>query len=118
VQVIGEAVLGITSRSLNDVITWWATSSDGQGGYVYTAPSILKGKWIEEETLSKGSKGVDIVSDSAVILDQDVSVGDYLTLGDLTSVSDPTTLDNAFRIQKFRRYTDLRGLEMVREAVL
>ena len=118
-MVIGMQLLGLTTRNLKDTVTWWAVSLDGSGGFTYANPVILLAKWEEHILLNeKGSGGQDITSKTTVFLSQDVSIGDYLALGDQSLTVDPTTLKGAFRIQEYRSYTDIRGVEMVRQASL
>ena len=115
---IGTQLLGLTTRNLKDTVTWWAVDSDGIGGFVYTNPVLQLAKWEEHIQLTESGDKQDVVSKTTVFLSQDVSVGDYLALGDQSLIANPTTLGNAFRVHEYQKYTDLRNVEMVRRADL
>lgn len=110
--------MGLSSRNLKDKVTWWQVANDGSGGFTFSAPVVLAGKWTEETQRITSGNGEEIISKSMVFLSQDVYEGDYLALGDQSAVADPGTIEEAYRIAAFRKYTDLRGVEAVRQAYL
>ena len=108
--------MGIVERYLMHKVTWWTTAPDGFGGYTFSAPIVLDGRWTSELQKSVDANGAEIVSKAQVILSADVDVGDYLYEGE-TNAADPTTV-GASEVKNFLKVTDLRNLNVFRKAIL
>ena len=106
-------------RNLNqDVTHWTVTGSDGFGGFLYGTPTLLAGRWEEKTEMFLTVNGEEAVSQAIVYLMDDIDAGDWLALGDFATAptADPSTLDEAHRIQQRNRSTDLRNLIALRKA--
>jgi len=103
-----------------DVTHWPVTGSDGFGGFLFGAPSLLRGRWEEKAELFQDINNEEAVSEAIVYLMSDIDIGDYLGLGDFATVpeANPTTLNNAHRIRQRNRTTNLRNLTALRKAYL
>lgn len=108
--------------ALNQIAVYWERlSPDGLGGYTWEDPVEIAVRW--ENTIEKyvDLNGTERRSQAKVFLDQDVSEGDYLYLGDLdgiTSSSLPGNTKGAFQVRRFDKIPDLSGTEFLRRAWL
>jgi len=104
----------------HDVTHWPMTGSDGFGGFLFGAPVLLKGRWETKAELFQSTNNEEEISQSVVYLQTDISIGDYLGLGDhaTTPVANPTSLTSAHRIRQRNKTTDLRNLTSLRKAFL
>lgn len=108
----------IVTQGLKQDATWWAASPDGYGGDTFSGPVAVKCRWEDRKEVYYGQLDRrELVSNSVVFLDRDVSVGDWLYLG-TTDASDPSLIAGAFKIQRFDKVPDLRNLNAMRRAVL
>ncbi len=105
-------------RKLKQDVTFWAAVSDGFGGYTYSAPVTIRGRWEAKVELFRNVAGDELQSESVVYLSADVDEGDYIFLG--TSVAaDPATPDiGAEQVRGFRKVPDLASLTYERKAFL
>ena len=97
-------------------ITHWTTIPDGYGGFTFSAPVVLEGKWEDIAELFTNENGETETSEAIVYLDTDVSNGDYLFQGESEQV-DPTSV-SSHRVKRFRRVTDIRRASTERKAWL
>lgn len=91
--------------------TLWRSAPDGFGGYVFSAPIIIDCRWVQKIELIPGS-GTEL-SSGVVYTSVDVSVEDYLFLGE-SSASTPTNL-SASRVRMFSKIPSLRDLTATRK---
>jgi hypothetical protein len=68
--------------------------------------------------LFRAPTGEEITSSAVVYFDTDIPIGDYIALGDVDHVLDPTLLHSAYRVRQFRKIPDLRAVQMERKAYL
>ncbi len=109
--------MGRIATNLSEDVTHWAVTASGFGGFTYTTPAALKGRWEEKSVLFRNPGGVEEVSQAIVYLDTDVAVEDYLFLG--TSVAaDPTLLADTWQVRQFHKIPDLRNLDHERKVFL
>ncbi len=105
-------------RALNQEVTHWGTTPDGFGGFAFTTPTALNGRWQKSrEVIDRFGSGQENVSMAQVFIDTDIVEGDYLFEG-TSVVVDPSTLDGAFQVKKYEAITDLRNIEVTRKAWL
>ena len=103
---------------LNQDVTHWSTIPDGYGGFVFTTPVVLGGRWQKKrEIIDRFGAGQEAVSAAQVFIDTDIDEGDYLFEG-ASVVADPSTLDGAFQVKKYEAVTDLRNINVTRKAWL
>ncbi len=98
-------------------ITYWSTSPDGFGGYTFSAPQALKGRWEDKNEMFRTPNGLEKVSNAIVYLDTDVEVDGFLLLG-TSSASDPTSVVGAVQIAGFRKIPNLGAVRFERKAFL
>lgn len=104
-------------RNLNTTITHWVVISDGFGGYTFTTPVELLGRWERRNEVFRDAKGDETISKSIVYLNTDVAVYDYLFEG-ASEGSDPTFIDGAVQVLQFAKTPDLRNLDSERKAYI
>ena len=92
--------------------TLWRTVPDGFGGYVFASPEIIDCRWVQKIELIPGS-GTEL-SAGIVYTDTDVTVEDYLLLGESTSLT-PSGL-GASRVRMFSKIPSLRDLTATRKS--
>ena len=109
--------MGHISRALTQDVTHWVATPDGYGGFTFSPPTVLKGRWEDKAVLFRNPQGVELTSRSVVYLDADVAVEDYLFEGSSTA-TDPTTLATARPVEQFHKTPDLRHVEYERKAFL
>lgn len=110
---------GPASRTPMQLVTYWAPGTTGYDNEKdYAAPVAIRGRWEEIRSEIQGPNGEQVVSKTAVIVDQDVEEGGYLALGLHLSELNPTAFDEAQEIQGFTSTPDLRFMEQVRRAYL
>jgi len=103
---------------LKQKATWWSVTPDGYGGDAFGVPTTIDCRWEgRAETFVGQIDRRELVSNAVVFVGQDISVGDYLILGEYED-ADPTALKGAYKIQRFDRVPDMRNLSVVRRAVL
>lgn len=107
----------MAKRFYPEKITHWSVAPDGYGGFTFSTPNSLNGKWENKQELMRDGNGDQVVSNAVVFLESDVKEGDYLYRGD-TNNSDPTSLENAHQVRKFISIPGLRGLDVDRRAML
>ena len=105
-------------RHFHQQITFWPTSESSYTGFTFGDPVVLLGRWEDKAEMFRSPGGEEFVSKSIAYLPQDVEIGDYLALGNLSSVVDPTTVAEAFRVRLFSKIPDLRNICIDRKAVL
>ncbi len=108
-------------KNLVQDITHWAmlTTLDIYGNPTWAAPSVVKGRWEEQNQLIIDSDGNEVVSRAMVFLVSNVAEGDYLMLREFTSgETDPTQIEEADRVLAFKKTPDLRGTLFERVAML
>lgn len=105
------------ARHLKQDVTHWASVPNGYGGYSFTGPNALKGRWEDTAELFRTSAGNEEVSRSVVYVSVDIEIEDYLYLGTSTD-SDPTLVSGAFRVRQFAKIPDLRLVTYERKAWL
>lgn len=109
----------MASRHLRQDVTHWPMAgSDGYGGFTFDAPALLKGRWEDKAVLFLTLENEEVVSNAIIYLADDIAVGDYFGLGDLTATSDPTTLEGTYRSRQYHKSTDLRALQALRKVFL
>jgi hypothetical protein len=106
------------SRNLRHKVTWWPTSQAAYGGFSFGMPELLRGRWEENAQQFRTPEGEEVVSSAIAYLSADVSIGDYIMLGDFTDHSDPTALQGAYRVRQFSKVTNLRNISVIRKAFL
>lgn len=114
----------LTETHKQTMIYWANPITDGFGGYTYTAPVDITGRWEEKQELFLDTEGKEILSRAMVYLSQDVSLGGFLYLGalaDLASSIDethPKNVDGSFEIRQFTKIPDVEGISFERKAIL
>lgn len=107
------------ARNLLQNITYWSRGApDGFGGFAFSTPVTIKGRWEERTDLFKDPQGNEQRSSARVYVDTDVELGGYILLG-VSAATDPTaeTVD-AREILDFRKTPNLRATQHERRVLL
>lgn len=104
------------SRFHKQTITHWVPTGDGYGGFSYSTPVALKGRWQSNVEKMVTLDGEEFVSQAHIWLSVVVNVGDYLFKG--TSVeADPNTV-GASRVRIQTEIPSIRGTFVERKVIL
>jgi len=110
--------MSFVTANLNQTITYWAAGTpDGFGGVAWGSPTTQNGRWEDKQREVLTPAGDTIISKTFVYLTTDVAIGGYLALGSSTA-ADPTTLDDAWVVQQFRKSPTIHAEDFERIAVL
>lgn len=107
----------MSKRDHPQILTYWAATPNGNGGYDFSAPVIMRGRWEDRADLVRTPSGDEIVSKAIVYVDCDVVIGGYLYLGD-TEDEDPAEVTGAYEIKQFHKIPGLRAVDYERKAIV
>lgn len=89
---------------VQDAVYWAPLGVDGFGKMQFSPPVPIKCRWDEVAMVLRDRDGVEIVSNTQVLLFTDVEKQGYLYLGNLTDVhADPMQTENAYPISAFEK---------------
>lgn len=114
----------ITKNHKQDIVYWANPTPDKFGGFTYTAPVDIKGRWEDRQVLFKDNEGNELMSKSIIFLGQDVDFGGYLYLGTLASIASaidethPKNVDGSEKIRGFTKIPNLRATDFERRAFI
>jgi hypothetical protein len=113
-----------TSWARNQKAVYWARlSPDGYGGWDYDDPVEIDVRWDETQEIIRDDKGEEFASRAQILVDQDMSVGDYLMLGELddwdsSASAEPLSRSTAYPIKRFDKIPDIMAESYIRTAWL
>jgi hypothetical protein len=111
-----------TKKNLKQKAVYWANPvPDGYGGSTFDSPAEIDCRWEDSNELFLNDKGENVPSNSKVFVNQDMTVGEYLFLGELTELDshqDPERQNGAYRIKSFQKTPGLRAKQYIRKAIL
>lgn len=111
----------VTKYLVDKAVYWAPLESGGDGQPTYDDPVEISCRWREETQQMVGRDGTEWTSQIMVVVDRDVEEQGVLWLGtfsELEDAGDPFGNEDAWRIQKFKKTSDLRGTDFVRRAFL
>tara|TARA_R110000851_G_scaffold46656_6_gene113570 strand:+ start:798 stop:1136 length:339 start_codon:yes stop_codon:yes gene_type:complete len=112
--------MGIISKMRKQKAVYWSPSSyDGFGRPVMSTAVQITCRWedVHEQFLDK--EGQEQTSSSRVYVSQDVELGGYLWLGDISGKpSDPLQDNNSWEIRKFENLPNLKATEFLKTAMV
>lgn len=93
-------------------VYWGSPTPDGYGGYAWATPVEVNCRWQEGVKVVVTSDGKEVISTAQVWVDRDMSEGDMLWLGSLSSLTsaqqaDPTTLQDAYTVKRVEKTPEL-----------
>lgn len=109
------------AEALTQTATYWAPGDDdAYGQRTPGSPVSADCRWEERAELFIDERGAERRSAAVAYVDQDMEVGGWLALGDLTATSDPRTLSvgQAWPIRGFKKVGNIEGTEFTRKAFL
>lgn len=111
--------------ALKEQITYWGplSTADRFGEQDYSAPVLLKGRWVEKFQQITGPNGDETTSSAMVYLNADVAIHGRLARGDFATnqVVDPrdaAVIGGSQEVQAFQNFPDLRNMSQQRIAYL
>ena len=98
-------------------ITHWSSTPADFGSFTFGTPQTVLGRWVEKAELFRDAKGEEVVSQAVAHLSIDVSVDDYLLLGE-SEAADPTLVADTAQVKQFAKRADLRTVDYQRKAFM
>lgn len=113
----------ITNALKQTAVYWGTPVSDGQGGRTFADPVELAVRWEQKQELFRNAAGQESTSSAIVFVGQDVDLGGYLYLGELTDISsgeegNPQIVSGAYEIRLCDKTPDFKATNFVRRAWL
>ena len=107
---------------LKQVVVWWQrTGNDRYGQPVFAAAVEIAARWSDAVKETIGDTGTTVRSESQVLVDRDMTRGDWLYLGakvDLGDAVNPKKNSGAREIISFKKIPDFENIQKVRKAYL
>jgi len=98
---------------------WQQNGVDGYGKRYFLTPTLISVRWEDATDLIVQKMGEEIPSKATVYTQQELTVGDFLALGNFTTQSDPFQLpENAFEILQFLSTPSVLGYNTLLRAIL
>ena len=94
---------------------WSAGSTDIYGNPTWSSPITLKCRWEDKQIKTKDFQGNDIISNSIVYVNEDLSFGDYIYLGVSTASSPPAA---AKEVRNFSKTPNINATSYERKVIL
>ena len=105
-------------RYLKDKITYWEPSvRDAYNKITYVSGETINARWEDRRERFISPRGEELIARAVVHVEQDLLEGGFLFLGESTQAS-PKDQDKAYMIRAFEKDKDLRGVVIVRKALL
>jgi len=107
------------ARYLKQTITYWAFASgtNAWNDEAFVTPVTLSGRWETTTDRFMDLEGNEVVSNSIVYLNQDVTERGFLYLGESVA-ADPKEVQGAYPIRKFQKVPTFRLGDFMRKAYL
>ena len=99
--------MGFHTRNFYQDATYWtAGAKDLYGNPTWSSPVTVKCRWEDKQVKTIDFQGNEIISNSIVYLDVDLTLGDYLYNGISTDSSPPIS---AKEVRNFSKIPSLKG---------
>jgi len=110
------------TRNLKQTAVYWGNPvSNGYGGWTLDSPVEISVRWEDRNELFTSPDGREEVSSAIIYTAQDVDIGGYLFLGELTDLSSSQLYsdeDDSFKIRQFSKSPNQRVSGFARKAFL
>jgi len=108
----------IDKMLIQTAVYWGAPVAGGRGSSTFATAIEISVRWEDTQELFIDKFGVEKTSKAIVYVGQDVVVGGFLYLGELTDLdsnhSDPQIIDGAHEIRAFGKLPTLKGDQFLR----
>lgn len=114
----------ITRNHKQTIVYWASPSPDKYGGFTYTVPVDIIGRWEDRQEVFFDKEGKELKSKSIVYLGQDVDLGGFLYLGALSDIASsidethPRNVDGAEEIRGFSKIPNIKATDFERRAFI
>jgi hypothetical protein len=113
----------ITKNLKQDCVYWGNPAPDGYGGNTFDDYVAIKCRWEDRTTKFIDANGEESISKAVVYLPQDVELGGWLFLGELSDISSanqdaPQNISGAHEIRAFNKIPNIKGTDFEREAMV
>lgn len=112
-----------THNLRQDAVYWAPNATGAYGTKTFVSGVAVNVKWFERNDVYRKPTGEESVSNAIVHVGQDMSIGGYLYLGTLASLTpaqkaNPLVVTNAKRIEGFEKTPQVSGGNYVRRVFL
>lgn len=104
-----------------DAIHWQRTGTDSFGRPTFDAPADVKVRWEDVHEEFMDASGERQVSNAKVLVGEEMTPGDYLMLGKIVDLDDPTNPQDkygAYEIRRFETVPNAKATKFLRTAML
>ena len=104
-------------KFLKQKAVYWAPGTlDGFGGMTFLDPVEIPVRWTDVQKLFVNYEGVEVLSRSKLMVDQDLEVKGMISLMDLVDISSNQSPfdNNAFEVKAFMKMPDVKARQYVR----
>ena len=109
----------MTQGIYNQRATYWAAGAmNGHGERTFASPVLLWVRWQDGLRLIRNSSNEEIPCEAIVWVQQVVTIGDYLALGDYTGTANPLAEALAFTVFQSEDCPSVNGQEIIRKRFL
>lgn len=115
----------LISKMRKQVAVYWSSPvEDGYGGATFADPAEITVRWEQKQELFIDRFGNEVRSNAVVYVGQDVDLGGYLYLGELTDLDstvitpEDVTTGSVYEIRGFAKSPTIAGTKFVRKAWL
>lgn len=97
---------------IQTVVYWGNPTPDGYGSFTFDSPIEISARWVDRSELFIDSTGQESKSLAVVFIGQDIDIGGWLFLGELSDIDSgltdtPHLVPNARQIRGFRKTPSL-----------
>ena len=110
----------VAGKLKQTAVYWGNPQSNGIGGRTFDEAVEIDVRWEQKQELFIDAAGQETRSNAVVYADQDVDMGGYLFLGELTDLSsieegDPLAVDGAYEVRGFGSTPNLKADQSLRK---
>jgi hypothetical protein len=103
--------------TIQTAVYWASPVADGFGKNVFDDPVEINVRWVDKKELKTegraGQPAVEEISNAEVLINEELDMGGYLMLGELTDLpsddSNPIEIEGAYKIDKVTKIPLLRS---------
>lgn len=109
----------LTENLTQTIVYWGNPTPDGYGGFTFDTAVELSARWEERSELFINESGQEARSSAVVFLADDVELGGFLFLGELSDLDSAWSVpDEAKQIRGFRKVPNIEANLFERKAWL
>lgn len=117
--------MSFLTKNHNQTVVYWALDAkDKWGNRTFVAPVELAARWEDRQDLFIDASGRESVSRAFIFLGQDIDLGGFLFLGELSDIdssvdeTNPKNVGNSYEIKAFNKTPNMKNTDFERVVIL